>query len=219
MKWQQILTLLSFLLLPPLSTRQLRASSSPDGSLVPYLAVGGDGTGLHFETLLVVGNPSRDSTAGVIDVYDEDIQPLPIALDGDRGLQAEFPWQVPPGMARKFILSHPGDSIRSGWIRVKTSGKSDLDLIVVLRLYDGETLLSEDGLIFPSMGKGLLRYASVSLPARFLTLLSQFPPSGRNFDWGGAIQPAMPAECPARQNIAPPCQEKKFRLLTKFKEL
>ena len=136
---------------------------------MPYLAVGGDGSGLHYATLLVVSNPSRTSSAGVIDVYDEDVQPLPIALDDDRGLQAEFPWQVAPGMARKFFLSYPGDSVQSGWIRIKTAGNLNLELIVVLQLYDGGTLLSEDGWILPSKQTGSWPHATASSTRALLT--------------------------------------------------
>jgi len=211
--------LLGFVLLPLLFTPLLRADSSQGDILVPYLAVGGDGSGLHFETLLVVGNPSRASTVGVIDVYDEDIQPLPIALDGDRGLQAEFRWAVPAGMARKFQLSHPGESVRSGWIRVKPSAKQDLDLIVVLRMYDGETLLSEDGLIFPSKQSGSLPHATASSTGALFISFKQSLAFGQKFELGEWRQPEPAFPYLEKQDLAPGGHPPRLDIHTHRKEV
>ena len=127
-----------------------QADSTPKGTLIPYLAVGGARSGLHYETLLLVANLNRATSSGKIHIFDEGIQPLPIALDGDRGLLAEFPWTVPPGRSKQFRLTLPAELVHSGWMRVIPSGTEDVELIVVIRIYDGAMLLSQDGIVFPS---------------------------------------------------------------------
>jgi hypothetical protein len=141
----------------------VRAETSAEGILLPYLAVGGVRSGLHFETLLVLNNPTRDPSSGVIRVFTEDIQPLPIVLNGGRGLLAEFPWAVAPGESRQFLLALPSELAKSGWMRINTTGRPDLDLVVVVRLYDGDTLVSQDGIIFPSRSNGTSLTTRVAL--------------------------------------------------------
>jgi hypothetical protein len=144
----------------------VRAETPPEGMLLPYLAVGGVRGGVHFETLLVLNNPTRDLNSGVISVFSEDIQPLPIALNGDRGLLAEFPWAVSPGESRQFLLTLPSELANSGWIRINTTAKPDLDLVIVIRLYDGDMLVSQDGIIFPSRSNGSWPMTRVALQSK-----------------------------------------------------
>jgi hypothetical protein len=197
----------------------VKADTSQEGTVIPYLAVGGAVDGLHSETLLVVGNPTHASTSGVIDVFDEDIQPLPIAFDGARSLQAEIPWRIPPGSASKFVLSHPGNSIQSGWLRVKPSGKSNLDLIVVVRVYYGRSLLSMQAFVLPAKGAVSSSIAWNTPPLPYRSLPSYVPAAVLTVDWATERTSRIRVKHVAK-NIVPQCNEaKQFRSFIGFKEV
>ena len=211
---QKRITMLICVLCSISYSSSVMADPSPEGTIIPYFAVGGEAAGLHTETLLVVGNPTHATSAGVIVAFDEDIQPLPIALDGGKGLQAEIPWSIPPGSARKFLLSHPGNSVQAGWLRVKPSDKSNLDLIVVVRVYYGKTLLSVQGFIFPAKGPNSSSYAWIISPAPYGSLPIYAPAAPLTVDWTPErISPGRVKQI-VKDNVPHFYEAKRFRVLT-----
>jgi len=134
------------------SPRGARSASPQEasGTVLPYLAVGGVRSGVHFETRIWIHNPTDAAVGGVIDIFDEQIQPLPISVNGDRGLAAEFAWRVPAGGLAQFQLDHPSESVQSGWMRVLPAADQNVDMFVELRVYDGPALVSQDGILIPS---------------------------------------------------------------------
>ena len=104
-------------------------------------------------------------------------------------------------------------------MRVKPSGKSKPDLIVVVRVFYGKTLLSEQGFIFPSKGMDSSSYASITSPIPFGALPSRLPASVHFFEWGLSRNFAIPVKYSAEKNVPLFYQAKQLRFSIKFKEV
>ena len=106
-----------------------------------YLAVGGPPDGLHFETLLLLGNPHGLSNSGTIEFFGDDGTPLPLRLKGESKLASQVEWILSPQQSELLFLTLPGKDFKAGWLRLKASSKTPLELIVAVQIYNGESLL------------------------------------------------------------------------------
>ena len=110
---------------------------------LPYVAVGGAPEGWHLLTLLFLTNASNDSDSGTVEFFDNDGQPLSIALNGDSELKTDASWDVPAGASKLLVLTHPDNVFRAGWLQVNLSQKSELRVTIVARFYNSHSLIAE----------------------------------------------------------------------------
>ena len=112
---------------------------------LPYVAVGGAPDGWHLLTLLFLKNTSGEPDSGTIEFFDNDGQSLPVALNGHAELSAESTWTIPAGESTLFILTHPGEVPRAGWLQMNLSEKSALHVTTIVRFYNSRSLIAEAG--------------------------------------------------------------------------
>src|ERR1043166_1548822 len=118
---------------------QTKLEAIPHIHLLPYLRVGGVHSGLHYTTILLVGNPTTSPNSGTIEIYDNSVEPLPVALNGDRGMMSHFSWELGPESLTQFQLTSPSESSLSGWLRVEQIGNERLDLYMIVQVYQGDS--------------------------------------------------------------------------------
>ena len=114
--------------------------------VLPYIALGGEASGWHFITGLSIRNSHSDSQWVKVQVFDNDWDPLPVILNGESELAAETTWTIPPEDSREFVLTHPGQALLGGWIRMATSEQTAIRVVVVVRFYNGDALILETGI-------------------------------------------------------------------------
>jgi rare lipoprotein A len=115
--------------------------------LLPYVAVGGETEGWHFQTLLALGNPLSSANSGTIEFFGNDGQPLDVFLNHSTELAAQSSWTVSPQQSKLLILTHPGNTFKAGWLRLETSAKSPIDVTAIVQLYNGENLVGQAGIV------------------------------------------------------------------------
>ena len=125
---------------------------------LPYVAVGGAPDGWHLLTLLFLTNTSGEPESGTIDFFGNDGQPLPVALNGHAELSAEATWNVPAGESTLFVLTHPGEDLRAGWLQMNLSEKSVLHVTTIVRFYNSRSLIAEAGVQASPKHSGLSPY-------------------------------------------------------------
>lgn len=116
----------------------------PEEGNVPvlsYLAVGGPSDGWHFETLLFLGNRHNLSNSGTVEFFGNDGEPLPVRLNEESELASQVEWTLSPQRFKLLFLTLPDNDFQAGWLRLKASSKTPLELIVVVQIYNGEDLL------------------------------------------------------------------------------
>ncbi len=134
----RILALIAVLPVLPALADGLEEGNVP---VLSYLAVGGPPDGLHFETLLFLGNPHNLSNSGTIEFFGDDGAPLPVRLNEESELASQVEWTLSPQRFKLLFLTLPNNDLQAGWLRLKASGKTPLELIVVVQIYNGESLL------------------------------------------------------------------------------
>ena len=125
---------------------------------LPYVAVGGAPDGWHLLTVVFLSNTSGDPDSGTIEFFDNEGQPLPVALNGHAELSAESTWTIPGGESTLFVLTHPGEVLRAGWLQINLSEKSALHVITIVRFYNSRSLIAEAGVRASPKHSGLSPY-------------------------------------------------------------
>ena len=147
---------------------------------VPYVAVGGPPEGWHFQTVLILGNPqSEEPSCGTIEFLGNDWQPLPVRLNEESELAWQVQWSLSPQRSKLLFLTLPGNNFQAGWLRLKASSKTPIELIVVVQIYNGEYLFWTAGIQVAPGEEMLSSYRRIAYqggsPARGLRNPSAYP--------------------------------------------
>lgn len=130
--------------------------------VLPYIAVGGVPEGWHFLTVVSLENPNSSETSGAFEFFSKDGTPLHVQLDDEPEMAATTAWTLPAKDSKILILTHPGDNLQAGFLRVKLAGHMPVDVIVLIQFYNGEELVSQ-AVVLAGPGSGEQKLASYQL--------------------------------------------------------
>ena len=121
------------------------ASAKENVIILPYIALGGVGESLHFITGLSFQNLHDTPESVKVEIFDNDWEPLPVLLNGESEMSGENNWIIPADDTRVFVLTHPSELLIHGWVRLSSAEQSSIQVVTVVRAYDGDALVLETG--------------------------------------------------------------------------
>jgi hypothetical protein len=113
--------------------------------ILPYIALGGDGESLHFITGVSFQNLHDAPESITVEIFDNDWEPLPVIVNDETEFSGQDTWTIPADDTRVFVLTHPSDSLIRGWVRLSSAEQASIQVVTVVRAYDGDALVLETG--------------------------------------------------------------------------
>ena len=121
------------------------ATSNGDSNVlqIPFIAVGGAQAGPHLVTVLSLEDSQTSTSSGIIELFSDDGEPLPVQLNQNSQLAAHAEWTVLPRRSDVMILTHPDEALQVGSARVSPTGNSPIEITAVIQLFEGDNLVDE----------------------------------------------------------------------------
>lgn len=133
---------------------------------LPYVAVGGEPDGWHFQTVLFLSSLHQLSNSGTIEFLGQDGEPLPLRLNDGAELVAQTEWSVSASQSQLLVLTHPGSGMQTGSLRVKLSVKSPMLIAVLVQFYSGNDLAGTVGIVATPKNETSSPYYAAASPGR-----------------------------------------------------
>jgi hypothetical protein len=118
-----------------------RSANDDDVHLLPQVAFGGAAGGQNMKTILYFTTNASAGVAGVVNIYDNDGNPLNASVNGGASTSV-FSFTVQSNRVTKIVLT--GDNtLRSGWAKVTLPSTANLTTNAIFQTFNVNTLVSE----------------------------------------------------------------------------